>query len=84
MKVYILKWQEQDINTMVIVAANTREEVLDVLRHNDRAFLYFDFHEVHLKRVERSAWRFDDEHWCIKECPALTANVDEPQIIDEV
>lgn len=84
MKVYILKWQEQDINAMVIVAANTMEEMLDVLRYNDRAFLYFNFYDEYLKRVERSAWRFDSKRWSIEECPTLTANVDEPQIIDEV
>lgn len=84
MKVYILKWRKHDLDTMVIVAANTQEEVLDVLRYSDRAFLYFDFHEVHLERVERPAWRFDSKRWSIEECPALTANVDEPQIIDEI
>lgn len=85
MKVYILKWTRFDESAMFIVAANNKEELLDVLRESDNWFLFFNPDDEHLKRIEdKRKWRFMDENWDIYECPTLTANVDKPQIIDEV
>ena len=85
MRVYILKRQEQDYNTTVVVAANTMDEAVDVLRNEDVVFLYFCCCDEHLNVIEdRKKWRFDSEEWEIYECLTLTANVDKPQIIDEI
>lgn len=85
MKVYILKGVGFDESAMFIVAANNEEELLDVLRESVNWFMFFDSDDEHLKRIEdRRKWRFIDEDWDIYECPTLTANVNKPQIIDEI
>ena len=85
MKVYILKWTGFDESAMFIVAANNEEELLDVLRESINWFMFFNPDDEHLKRIEdRRKWRFMDRNWDMYECPTLTANVDKPQIIDEL
>lgn len=85
MKVYILKRVWFDELAMFIVAANNEEELLDVLRESVTWFMFFDPDDEHLKRIEdRRKWRFKDEDWDVYECPTLTANVNKPQIIDEI
>lgn len=85
MNVYIVKRDTYDFDSMVIVAANNVAEAVDVLRNDKHAFLYFHCYDEKLNVIEdRMKWRFDSEEWDMYECPALTANVDEPQIIDGV
>lgn len=85
MKVYILKRSSFEDWAMVIVAANTQEKALNVLRNNERAYLWFNPYDNNFKEIkDRNMWRFDSDRWEIDESPTLTANVDKPQIIDEI
>lgn len=85
MKVYIVRKDTLDFDSMLVIAANTMNEAVDVLRNDEHAFLYFCCCDEKLNVIEdRKKWRFDTKEWEAYECPLLTANVDEPQIIDEI
>lgn len=80
-----MKRDTYDFDSMVIVAANNVAEAVDVLRNDEHAFLYFRCWDEKLNMIEdRMKWRFGSEEWNMYECPTLTANVDKPQIIDEI